>query len=160
MTDGTVCGRITVHYETNKPCGETPGKEKTMPRIGCHLSSAKGFAAMGRQASDLGADTFQCFLRNPRGSRAKAIDAADTAALSAYLSEHRFAPVIAHAPYIMNLCGASEENRSFAREIFADDPRRLEYIPGQLYNFHPGSHAGQGVEAVEVQEIRGSMKSM
>ena len=118
-----------------------------MLHIGCHLSSTKGFAAMGRQASDLGADTFQCFLRNPRGSRAKALDGADAAALSAYMAEHRFAPVIAHAPYIMNLCGASEENRAFARDIFADDLRRLEHIPGQLYNFHPGSHVGQGTEA-------------
>ena len=114
--------------------------------IGCHLSSSKGFAAMGRQALELGADTFQFFTRNPRGSRAKDLDEADAAALTALLAEHRFAPVVAHAPYTLNLCGAREENRAFALETMADDLRRLEHLPGQLYNFHPGSHVGQGEE--------------
>lgn len=118
-----------------------------MLHIGCHLSSSRGFAAMGRQAAELGADTFQCFLRNPRGSRSKELDTADAGALADFLRRERFAPIIAHAPYILNLCGASEENRAFAREIFADDLRRLEHLPGQLYNFHPGSHVGQGMEA-------------
>ena len=118
-----------------------------MLHIGCHLSSSRGFAAMGRQAAELGADTFQCFLRNPRGSRAKELDTADAGALADFLRRERFAPIIAHAPYTLNLCGASEENRAFAREIFADDLRRLEHLPGQLYNFHPGSHVGQGMEA-------------
>ena len=115
--------------------------------IGCHLSSAKGFAAMGRQALELGADTFQFFTRNPRGSRAKDLDTADAAALMALLEQHQFAPVIAHAPYTLNLCGAQEDNRTFALETMADDLRRLEHLPGQLYNFHPGSHVGQGTEA-------------
>lgn len=114
--------------------------------IGCHLSSSKGFAAMGRQALKLGADTFQFFTRNPRGSRAKDLDEADAAALTALMAEHRFAPVVAHAPYTLNLCGAREENRAFALETMADDLRRLEHLPGQLYNFHPGSHVGQGEE--------------
>lgn len=114
--------------------------------IGCHLSSSKGFAAMGRQALELGADTFQFFTRNPRGSRAKDLDTADAAALITLLKEHHFAPVIAHAPYTLNLCGAREENRTFAVETMADDLRRLEHLPGQLYNFHPGSHVGQGTE--------------
>lgn len=114
--------------------------------IGCHLSSSKGFAAMGRQALELGADTFQFFTRNPRGSRAKDLDVADAAALTSLLKEHHFAPVIAHAPYTLNLCGAREENRTFAVETMADDLRRLEHLPGQLYNFHPGSHVGQGTE--------------
>lgn len=114
--------------------------------IGCHLSSSKGFAAMGRQALELGADTFQFFTRNPRGSRAKDLDEADAAALTALMAEHRFAPVVAHAPYTLNLCGAREENRAFALEAMADDLRRLEHLPGQLYNFHPGSHVGQGEE--------------
>lgn len=114
--------------------------------IGCHLSSSKGFAAMGRQALELGADTFQFFTRNPRGSRAKNLDEADAAALTALMAEHRFAPVVAHAPYTLNLCGAREENRAFALETMADDLRRLEHLPGQLYNFHPGSHVGQGEE--------------
>ena len=117
-----------------------------MLHIGCHLSSSCGFLAMGRQALELGADTFQFFTRNPRGSRAKELDPADAAALMALLSEHRFAPIIAHAPYTLNLCGAEEKNRTFARETMADDLRRMEHLPGQLYNFHPGSHVGQGME--------------
>ena len=117
-----------------------------MLHIGCHLSSSKGFLAMGRQAWKLGADTFQFFTRNPRGSKAKELDSADAAALMALLAERNFAPVIAHAPYTLNLCSAEETNRTFAREIMADDLRRMEYLPGQLYNFHPGSHVGQGME--------------
>mgnify|MGYP002551514539 FL=1 len=117
-----------------------------MLHIGCHLSSSKGFLAMGRQAWKLGADTFQFFTRNPRGSKAKELDSADAAALMALLAERNFAPVIAHAPYTLNLCSAEEKNRTFAREIMADDLRRMEYLPGQLYNFHPGSHVGQGTE--------------
>ena len=118
-----------------------------MLHIGCHLSSSKGFAAMGRQALELGADTFQFFTRNPRGSKAKDLDPADAASLAALLAEHRFAPIIAHAPYTLNLCGVEAANRQFARETMADDLRRLDHIPGQYYNFHPGSHVGQGTEA-------------
>ena len=118
-----------------------------MLHIGCHLSSSRGFAAMGRQALELGADTFQFFTRNPRGSRAKDLDTADAASLAALLAERRFAPIIAHAPYTLNLCGEKEENRQFARETMADDLRRLEHLPGQYYNFHPGSHVGQGIGA-------------
>ena len=118
-----------------------------MLHIGCHLSSSKGFAAMGRQALELGADTFQFFTRNPRGSRAKELDAADAAALRDLLSERHFAPIIAHAPYTLNRCGAEEKNRLFAQETMADDLKRLEHLPGQYYNFHPGSHVGQGMEA-------------
>lgn len=118
-----------------------------MLHIGCHLSSSKGFAAMGRQALELGADTFQFFTRNPRGSRAKDLDADDAAALVTLLGERGFAPIVAHAPYTLNLCGVKEENRAFAQETMADDLVRLEHVPGQLYNFHPGSHVGQGIEA-------------
>ena len=118
-----------------------------MLHIGCHLSSSKGFAAMGRTALEIGADTFQFFTRNPRGSRAKPLDPHDAAALCALLKEHRFAPIIAHAPYTLNLCGAEEKNRLFAKETMADDLARMEAVPGQLYNFHPGSHVGQGTEA-------------
>ena len=117
-----------------------------MLHIGCHLSSSKGFAAMGRQALELGADTFQYFTRNPRGSKAKDLDPADAAALVALMAEHHFAPIVAHAPYTLNLCGAQAANREFARSTMADDLRRLEYVPGQYYNFHPGSHVGQGME--------------
>ena len=118
-----------------------------MLHIGCHLSSSKGFAAMGRQALEVGADTFQFFTRNPRGSRAKDINPADAAALVSLLKEHRFAPIVAHAPYTLNLCGKEAQNRVFARETMADDLRRMEFVPGQYYNFHPGSHVGQGTEA-------------
>lgn len=117
-----------------------------MLHIGCHLSSSKGFAAMGRQALELGADTFQFFTRNPRGSRAKDLDPADAAALNDLLSSHKFAPLVAHAPYTLNLCGKEADNRRFAQETMADDLRRLEYLPGQYYNFHPGSHVGQGAD--------------
>ena len=114
--------------------------------IGCHLSSSKGFAAMGRQALELGANTFQFFTRNPRGSRAKDLDTTDAAALAELMASHGFGPVIAHAPYTLNLCSGEEKNRAFARETMADDLRRLEFLPGQLYNFHPGSHVGQGTD--------------
>lgn len=133
---------------TNADCGmlKKTDSEVAMLHIGCHLSSSRGFLAMGRQALELGADTFQFFTRNPRGSRAKELDPADAAALMALLAKHRFAPIIAHAPYTLNLCGAEEKNRTFARETMADDLRRMEHLPGQLYNFHPGSHVGQGME--------------
>ena len=114
--------------------------------IGCHLSSSKGFAAMGRQALELGANTFQFFTRNPRGSRAKDLDPADAAALRDLMAQHGFGPIVAHAPYTLNLCGAEEKNRAFARETMVDDLARLEHLPGQLYNFHPGSHVGQGMD--------------
>ena len=115
--------------------------------IGCHLSSSRGLAAMGRQALELGANTFQFFTRNPRGSRAKPLDEADAAALTALLQSRAFAPIIAHAPYTLNLCAAVEDRRTFARETLADDLDRMEHVPGQLYNLHPGSHVGQGIEA-------------
>ena len=95
--------------------------------IGCHLSSSKGFAAMGRQALELGANTFQFFTRNPRGSRAKDLDPADAAALRDLLARHGFGPIVAHAPYTLNLCGAEEKNRIFARETMADDLARLDH---------------------------------
>ena len=117
-----------------------------MLHIGCHLSSSKGFAAMGRQALELGADTFQFFTRNPRGSRAKDLDPADAAALNELLADHNFAPLVAHAPYTLNLCGKNADNRRFAQKTMADDLCRLQYLPGQYYNFHPGSHVGQGTE--------------
>ena len=120
-----------------------------MLHIGCHLSSSKGFLAMGRQALELGADTFQFFTRNPRGSRAREIDPADAQALVDLMQAHHFAPIIGHAPYILNLCGKTEENRQFSRALMADDLRRMESLPGQYYNFHPGAHVGQGAEEAE-----------
>lgn len=117
-----------------------------MLHIGCHLSSSKGFKAMGETALEIGADTFQFFTRNPRGSQAKDIDPQDAAALRALMEEHRFAPVIAHAPYTLNPASADEKTREFAWQTMQDDLKRMEYLPGNLYNFHPGSHVGQGIE--------------
>ena len=117
-----------------------------MLHIGCHLSSTGGFAAMGRTALSIGADTFQFFTRNPRGSKAKAVDPTDAAELMRLLEEHHFAPLIAHAPYTLNPCSAAEDTRQFALETMADDLKRMEYLPGQYYNFHPGSHVGQGID--------------
>ena len=115
--------------------------------IGCHLSSSAGFLAMGKTALSIGATTFQFFTRNPRGSRAKAIDPADAAAFLALQRENGIGTLVAHAPYTINPCSKDERTREFARETMADDLKRMEYLPGNLYNFHPGSHTGQGVEA-------------
>ena len=115
-------------------------------KIGCHLSASKGFFAMGKDALKIGANTFQFFTRNPRGSRAKEIDPADAQALLELMQEHQFAPVLAHAPYTLNACSADPHTREFAWETMADDLKRMEYLPGNMYNFHPGSHVGQGAE--------------
>ncbi len=117
-----------------------------MLHIGCHLSSAKGFLAMGKEAAAMKADTFAFFTRNPRGGKAKDIDSADVDAFLAFHREHNFVRLVAHAPYTMNLCAAKENIRTFALDMLTDDLRRMEVIPGNYYNFHPGSHVGQGVE--------------
>ena len=117
-----------------------------MLTIGCHLSTSKGFAAMGRTALSLGANTFAFFTRNPRGGSAKAIDAADAAALRELMAEHDFGPLVAHAPYTLNPCSAKPEAREFARMCMADDLVRMEAVPHSYYNFHPGSHVKQGAE--------------
>ena len=114
--------------------------------IGCHLSIAKGFAAMGDTARSLGADTFAFFTRNPRGGSVRPVDPEDTDRLRALMAEHAFAPLVAHAPYTYNPCSAKEQARAFAREAMREDLERLEYLPGMFYNFHPGAHVGQGVE--------------
>ena len=114
--------------------------------LGCHLSASGGFLAMGQTALSIGANTFQFFTRNPRGSRAKAIDPADAQALVQLLKERGFGPLVAHAPYTINPCSKDEHTREFARLTMADDLLRMEQLPGNLYNFHPGSHTGQGVE--------------
>lgn len=117
-----------------------------MLKIGCHLSASKGYLAMGKQAFQIGANTFQFFSRNPRGGAAKALDLDDIAAFRSYADEHGFYPILAHAPYTLNACAADERLRAFARNTMADDLTRLENIPGSMYNFHPGSHVKQGVE--------------
>lgn len=114
--------------------------------IGCHLSASGGFLAMGQTALQLGANTFQFFTRNPRGSKAKAIDPQDVAAFLALAQTHGFGTLLAHAPYTVNPCSKDEHTREFARMTLSDDLLRMEQLPGNLYNFHPGSHTGQGVE--------------
>lgn len=114
--------------------------------IGSHISASKGFEAMGKQALKLGANTFAFFTRNPRGGKAKEIDPADVDKLLALMEEHHFGKLVAHAPYTMNLCAAKENVRNFSMEMFQDDLKRMDYLPGNYYNFHPGSHVGQGAE--------------
>lgn len=118
-----------------------------MLHIGCHLSISKGFAHIGKEALSIKADTFQFFTRNPQGGKAKEIDLADAAKFRALAAENYFAPVVAHAPYTLNPCSDNPQTREFAEMVFADDLKRMEYIPHNYYNFHPGSHVGQGAAA-------------
>ncbi len=117
-----------------------------MLKIGCHLSASKGYLHMGKEAMALGANTFQFFTRNPRGGNAKPLDEKDTEAFRQYAEEHGIEQILAHAPYTLNGCSADESIRDFARRTMADDLQRMEHLPGNLYNFHPGSHVGQGIE--------------
>ena len=130
-----------------------------MLHIGCHLSSSKGFAAMGKTALSIGADTFQFFTRNPRGGKAKAVDADDALALQKLCAEHNFAPLLAHAPYTMNPCAADEHLIDFAHMVMEGDLEMLEYVPGNMYNFHPGSHVKQGSD-VGVTKIVAMLNSV
>ena len=114
--------------------------------IGSHISASKGYEAMGKQALKLGANTFAFFTRNPRGGKAKEIDPADVEKFLALKEAHSFGKLVAHAPYPLNACAAKEEIRRFAKEVMADDLLRMEATPGNYYNFHPGSHVGQGSE--------------
>lgn len=118
-----------------------------MLRIGCHLSSSKGFLAMGKEAVKIDAGTFQFFTRNPRGGKAKAIDQADIEKYLEFAKEHGISQILAHAPYTLNACAADPGLREFAKNTMADDLMRMEYLPGNCYNFHPGSHVKQGAEA-------------
>lgn len=117
-----------------------------MLTIGCHLSSSKGYLAMGKDAVKINANTFQFFTRNPRGAKAKAIVPSDVEAYLAYAAEHGISRILAHAPYTLNACSADEGLRDFARETMADDLARMEFTPGNCYNFHPGSHVNQGAK--------------
>ena len=118
-----------------------------MLTIGCHLSSSKGYLAMGKEAVKIDANTFQFFTRNPRGTKAKAIDENDVERFLVFAKENGIERILAHAPYTLNACSADEHLRELARDTMADDLRRMEYTPGNCYNFHPGSHVGQGAEA-------------
>lgn len=117
-----------------------------MKHIGCHLSVTKGYHHMGKEALSIGADTFQFFTRNPRGGSSKKLDMADVSSLLALMQAHQFGPVLAHAPYTVNPCSADARVREFAFEVFVEDLEKLQAIPGTYYNFHPGSHVGQGTE--------------
>ena len=117
-----------------------------MLNIGCHLSTSKGFKHMGEEALSLGANTFQFFTRNPRGGAVKKMNAQDAAALMTLAQEHQFAPLLGHAPYTLNACASDPHIREFAHMVIKDDLANMEYLPHNLYTFHPGSHVGQGVE--------------
>ena len=118
-----------------------------MLTIGCHLSTTKGYRAMGETALSIGANTFAFFTRNPRGGKAKDLDMDDVAALRELMEQNDFGPLVAHAPYTYNPCSAKERAREFALEAMAEDLQRLEALPGNYYNFHPGAHVGQGTDA-------------
>ena len=128
-----------------------------MPYFGCHLSASAGYLAMVRTAQSIGADTFAFFTRNPRGSRAKAEDSVDAAAALRALEEAHFGPLVAHGAYTMNLCTADAEAREFAASVLEDDLRRMAALPGNFYNFHPGSHVGQGTER-GIEQIAAALK--
>jgi deoxyribonuclease IV len=117
-----------------------------MLKIGCHLSAAKGYTAMGRAALSIHANTFQFFTRNPRGGKARALDADDEMKFRKLMQENSMDPIVAHAPYTMNVCSADEKVRAFGLSVLKDDLMRMERLPGNYYNFHPGSHTGQGAD--------------
>ena len=130
-----------------------------MLTIGCHLSTSKGYLAMGKTALGIGANTFAFFTRNPRGGSAKAIDPADAAALRELLTANNFGTLVAHAPYTLNPCSDKPHAREFARECMADDLVRIEAVPGSYYNFHPGSHVKQGAD-VGIELIAGLLNEV
>lgn len=127
--------------------------------IGCHLSISKGYEAMGKDALTIGANTFQFFTRNPRGSKAKDIDPEDVEKLSEIIKENNFGKLLAHAPYTLNPCSDKPHTREFAKIVMEDDLRRMEYLPYNYYNFHPGSHVGQGVD-VGIEYIVGLLNEI
>lgn len=127
--------------------------------IGCHLSASKGYLAMAKQAIELGGNTFQFFTRNPRGGAAKDIDPADVAAFHDYAAQHGIQTILAHAPYTLNACAAEERVQEFCLMTMRDDLQRMECTPGQLYNFHPGSHVKQGIE-VGIEKIANTLNQI
>lgn len=131
---------------TKLRCSKRSAEMRIDMLIGNHLSASKGYAAMGKAALALDANTFAFFTRNPRGGKAKEIDEKDVEKFLNFAKEHEFGKIVAHAPYTMNLCAAKEDVRSFSKEMLLDDLKRMEYTPYNYYNFHPGSHVGQGAE--------------
>ena len=131
---------------TKLRCAKRSAEMRLDMLIGNHLSASKGYAAMGKAALALDANTFAFFTRNPRGGKAKEIDEKDVEKFLNFAKEHEFGKIVAHAPYTMNLCAAKEDVRSFSKEMLLDDLKRMEYTPYNYYNFHPGSHVGQGAE--------------
>ena len=131
---------------TKLRCAKRSAEMRIDMLIGNHLSASKGYAAMGKAALALDANTFAFFTRNPRGGKAKEIDEKDVEKFLNFAKEHEFGKIVAHAPYTMNLCAAKEDVRSFSKEMLLDDLKRMEYTPYSYYNFHPGSHVGQGAE--------------
>ncbi len=125
---------------------ENGRKDKKMLHIGCHLSISKGFLHIGKEAQSIGADTFQFFTRNPQGGKAKDIDSTDAQKYNDYARANGFAKIVAHAPYTLNPCSDNPQTREFALMVLADDLERMEYVPHNYYNFHPGSHVGQGAD--------------
>ena len=132
--------------EQNVVCLKKKQEGRFFMYIGNHLSSAKGYEAMGKQAVRLGGETFAFFTRNPRGGKAKEIKPEDVEKFLEIAKEQHFGKIVAHAPYTMNACAAKEDIRELAHTMFTDDLKRMEYTPGNYYNFHPGSHVGQGTE--------------
>lgn len=130
----------------NLRCAKRSAEMRIDMLMGNHLSASKGYAAMGKAALELDANTFAFFTRNPRGGKAKEIDEKDVEKFLNFAKEHEFGKIVAHAPYTMNLCAAKEDVRSFSKEMLFDDLRRMEYTPDNYYNFHPGSHVGQGAD--------------
>ena len=131
---------------TKLRCAKRSAEMRIDMLIGNHLSASKGYAAMGKAALALDANTFAFFTRNPRGGKAKEIDEKDVEKFLNFAKEHEFGKIVAHAPYTMNLCAAKDDVRSFSKEMLLDDLKRMEYTPYNYYNFHPGSHVGQGAE--------------
>lgn len=131
---------------TKLRCAKRSAEMRIDMLIGNHLSASKGYAAMGKAALALDANTFAFFTRNPRGGKAKEIDEKDVEKFLNFAKEHEFGKIVAHAPYTMNLCAAKEDVRSFSKEMLLDDLKRMEYTPYNYYNFHPGAHVGQGAE--------------
>lgn len=131
---------------TKLRCAKRNAEMRIDMLIGNHLSASKGYAAMGKAALALDANTFAFFTRNPRGGKAKEIDEKDVEKFLNFAKKHEFGKIVAHAPYTMNLCAAKEDVRSFSKEMLLDDLKRMEYTPYNYYNFHPGAHVGQGAE--------------